>query len=269
MVARLKLWNLLTLQKSDPRPALVAARLRRIALSHEPSAIYAIGDVHGCLDKLRRLEEKLVEDGRTIDGAKLIVMLGDYVDRGPESAAVVDHLMGPMPVGFVRQCLRGNHETMFLDYLDKSLELDTWMAFGGAHTILSYGLDIEYLVSEMGFETRMIADEFRSAVPASHVGFLQSLPVCLETPRYFFSHAGARPGVPLSNQSDFDLMWIREDFLEHAELPFGKTIVHGHSPEARATISQYRIGVDTAAFTGGPLTAARIVAGRVDIIEAT
>lgn len=238
---------------------------RRLQLMREPAAIYAIGDIHGCLDQLRRLEALIEADARTIDGTKVIIMLGDYVDRGPDSAAVLDHLQAPPPAGLRRACLLGNHEQMMLDLLRNRLDVRMWMDFGGEATMRSYGIDFKYLTAQIGMTMGEATQLFREAVPAGHVAFLSALPIAIETPRHIFVHAGIRPGVRWEDQADEDLLCIRRDFIDGDLRGLSKTVVHGHTPGV-ATVTQQRIGLDTGAHLGGQLTAARITASDVKLI---
>lgn len=241
----------------------------RLSLSRAPPAVYAVGDVHGCLDKLLALETLIQRDAASIAGPKLIVMLGDVIDRGPASAQVLDHLIAAPPDGFHRVCLRGNHEDALLRFLDRPGVADGWIGIGRRQTLLSYGFDLERLEREAGMKRRTVLEAFREAFPENHRGFLQRMPVALSTESHFFAHAGARPGVALEAQKDEDLMWIRDGFLHHRGPPFGKVVVHGHTPEARPFVSRFRIGLDTGAFAGGPLTAARLrPGGDVGILSA-
>jgi serine/threonine protein phosphatase 1 len=253
--------------RQAPRPTSPVAR-RRVELSPAPETIYAVGDVHGCLDKLLRLESLIAEDARERPGAKLIVMLGDNVDRGPDSAGVIEHLAGDPPEGMARLCLAGNHEALLLGFLEEPATFDFWIDFGAAATLLSYGLDINHLRAAMRFGPARIAEELRRAIPEPHIAFLQELPASLSTPDFFFAHAGARPGVALAEQSERDLLWIRDAFLNHESAPFGKRIVHGHTPAPEPVVTPARIGVDTAAYMGGRLTAARISGGEVTFLAA-
>lgn len=265
--ARNLLWRLLgALRVRRPLAVALRAPRRRLSLSADPPLVYAIGDVHGCLDQLQRLEADLVADAADSKGPKLIVMLGDYVDRGPRSADVIAHLSGAPPEGFYRVCLSGNHEELMLDVLQGRIGLDEWLTFGGEATLRSYGLDVYHLRHEIGFGTEQIMEEFRRSVPKGHITFLQSLPAVLETPTYFFTHAGARPGVALDDQSEQDLMWIRSPFLDTDCPPFPRIIVHGHSQTLRPALLPHRIGIDTAAYMGGPLSAIGLTNGAQRII---
>src|SRR5690606_9597245 len=158
----------------------------KIKITLKDTVVYAVGDVHGCHDALLSLEQKIVADSARFDGRKLIIMLGDYIDRGPQSSRVVEHLTRPPPEGFERICLAGNHETALVDYLDGKLSREAWLAGGGGPTLLSYGIDPAYLTGLYGEE---IDDVVRSSIPPEHVNFLRSLPVMAHSGRLVFVHA--------------------------------------------------------------------------------
>lgn len=230
----------------------------------EPAVVYAIGDVHGCLDALIALEERIVADAAGIEGRKLIVMLGDYVDRGPKSAAVIYHLTASPPAGFERICLRGNHDDAFLAFLDGDPSGDWVLDHGAEQTFASYGLDMEALA--LDGVRHMLREAIRAAVPASHVEFLRQLPVLLTIGTDIFVHAGLRPGRPLAEQTDDDLMWIRRSFLDLGPgLPV--RVFHGHTPMREAYVGAERVSLDTHCYRTGRLTAARLQAGEVTILS--
>jgi len=207
---------------------------------------FAVGDIHGHARPLADLITLLL--GRAARGDAL-VFVGDYVDRGPDSFAAVELVMAlkrggwPGPV----TCLRGNHEAMMLDHLAGTGRYDAglWLWNGGGATLASYG----------------------SEVPFSHIGFIRGLDVWHEDEHAYYVHAGMRPGLPADGQLEEDLLWIRGDFLE-AEYSWGKPVVFGHTPQAAGMVmvgdpaTQWRplnepakIGIDTGACYGGPLTA--------------
>ncbi|WP_157019511.1 metallophosphoesterase family protein [Mesorhizobium xinjiangense] len=231
-------------------------RRPRLRLDTSSSAVYAVGDVHGCLDELLALERLIGTDAEQLPPCpRLIVMLGDYVDRGPASAQVLDHLTEPPPLGFERVCLAGNHDLMMLDFLEGRCELSAWLAMGGEATLASYGIDVSGL-GRARFR-RQVEDAVRQSIPAAHLAFLRGLPVLLESPKFLFVHAGIRPGLPLAGQSDNDLVTIRSAFFDHAAL-LERYVVHGHTPVARPTLEGRRLNLDTAAFSTGRLTCARL-----------
>ena len=228
----------------------------RLTANARPAVVYAIGDVHGCLDELLQLEQLIRRDAANVEGEKWIVMLGDYIDRGPRSAQVIDHLLGPSADSFRRFALAGNHEQMLLDFLASPRLAADWLQYGGWETLASYGIDtrnrtMDATVAAMTLEARM---------PRSHLDWLRQLPVSLELPGFVFVHAGLRPGRPLADQDESDLLWIREPFLDSPG-DFGVIVVHGHTPESEPVVRPWRLGIDTAAFATGRLTSARIVAG--------
>lgn len=243
------MWNLF---RRDA--AKSAARAPRLQLEQAPELVYAIGDVHGCLDDLSRLEGRIVADAAATTGRKLIVMLGDYIDRGPKSAQTLDWLLRRPPPGFERVCLRGNHETLFRDAIVRPDHCKDWLAWGGLETLASYGLNPDDFTRANG---RVRGQMLQSVIPTEHLTFLDELPILLDMPGFLLVHAGIRPGVPIEDQSDQDLIWIREPFLsEDHGLP--KIVVHGHTPGTAPSVHPHRIGIDTLAYGGGVLTALRI-----------
>lgn len=238
----------------------------RLIAAQRPTLIYAIGDVHGCLGPLRTLEARIVADAAGEPDEKWIVMLGDYVDRGPQSAQVLDHLMTPPPPGFRRICLRGNHEEAMLAALETGDGLDNWLAFGSEATLASYGMSatqIAMLASRGRTSSKLQA--LQAHVPEEHIDFLRRLPVLLSVPGYVFVHAGLRPGVTLYQQRDRDLLWIRGEFLD-TDHDFGAVVVHGHTPEDEPFIGMRRVGIDTGCFASGRLTAVRVDADGVRVV---
>ena len=230
------------------------ARLRLNATDDMP--IYAIGDVHGCLEHLLDLEQRIVADAQRLPGEKLIVMLGDYVDRGPDSAGVIEHLMAPPPAGFKRICLAGNHEVLMLAYLEGRCALSKWVALGAGATLLSYGIDHDRLVRIYG-QSRELDAAIRGAIPAAHAAFMRSLPVLVQSPGFVFVHAGFYPDTPPERQSDDVLVSVRSGFYERAHL-LEKIVIHGHTPVPQARVQGRRLNIDTGACLGGPLTAVRV-----------
>ena len=219
-----------------------------------PAVIYAIGDVHGCLAELRALERKIVEDASAINGDKWIICLGDYIDRGPDSAGVLDALMAPPPAGFRRICLAGNHELMALDFLHEPRPRADWLAFGGQETLASYGVSLAAIQAGNTRSRQALLD---SHIPAEHIEFMKELAISVSVPGYLFVHAGIRPGIALEHQSENDLLWIRGEFLDAPPTP-GLRVVHGHTPNPDPVLNDARICVDTGAFATGILTAVRL-----------
>lgn len=237
---------------------------QRLAVEADPAAIYAIGDVHGCLDHLLALEESIVADAANIAGERWIVMLGDVVDRGERSAQVLDHLLGPPPAGLRRFSLMGNHEVMMLDFIRRPSPASAWLEFGGRETLLSYGVPLEALMyGRFGArEARQIVDTY---IPGDHIEFLEELPVLLETPSTLLVHAGIRPGVSIAQQADADLVGFRDNF-EATYAEYGKVVVHGHTIREEPLVTSNRIAIDTGAYFTGRLTAIRLVPGEQPVL---
>lgn len=202
---------------------------------------FAIGDIHGCFEELTSLVRLCSEAAG--DAAHDFVLLGDYVDRGPQSRRVIDYLMrrqAEAPLRF--RCLLGNHDEMLLlaarrDRSDAALI--QWWANGGEATLEAYGVDDP------------------CEIPADHLAWIGGLPLYLHENDRFFVHAGVRPGVPLDNQSARDMLWIREPFL-HSDDWHGALVIHGHTPTTTGApdLRANRVNLDTGACFGGPLTAA-------------
>jgi serine/threonine protein phosphatase 1 len=237
------------------------SRWRKIA---SPAACYCIGDTHGCLGLLRQIEEQIVADGASVSGEKWIVLLGDMIDRGPNSAQIIDHLLGEPPEGFQRYCLTGNHEQGMLDFLDRPVRDTWWLEHGGHETLASYGIDVATML-----EGRMSSTERRlmlsSYVPEEHQIFLRSLPELIETPDWILVHAGLKPGIPLLRQTTEMLLWYRDDLLTPYD-EWGKLVVHGHTPQNEVFLSSHRIDVDTGACLTGRLSAVRLVPGEPPLV---
>lgn len=226
---------------------------------------YAIGDIHGHLDLLKRAHDRIADDMARY-GAGPVVHVGDLVDRGPDSAGVISHLIGGMAAGEAWVVLKGNHDRMFAGFLadirfhDPGLRADLgWLhpKLGGPDTLASYGVR-----NAADRPLAPVHAEAVAAVPAGHRGFLEGLPVLHRVGEVVFVHAGIRPGIPLDRQEETDLVWIRGAFLDDP-LPHGPLIVHGHTAIDRATDYGNRVNIDTGAAYGGPLTAVVIEGRRV------
>jgi serine/threonine protein phosphatase 1 len=230
-------------------PAADAPR-RRMYAEKSPAALYAIGDVHGHLNLLKDLERQIIADAKSITGEKWLVMLGDYIDRGPQSAAVLDHLQQPMTTGWRRICICGNHEHAMSAAMKSRKAYLQWLQFGGIETLMSYGIDHAQIQSA-GQDNSAHARLVEAYIPLEHIRFVEQLPILLELPGYVFVHAGLRPNVPLVSQLDDDLLWLRE---ARSDYDFGALVVHGHTPVAEPILGPFVINIDTGAYATGVLT---------------
>lgn len=232
--------------------------------------IYAVGDIHGRLDLLQLLTDAILEDATKAAPAQKpqIIFVGDYVDRGPESAGVIDHVLALRARDdLVVHTLKGNHEQTMLDFLKDARIGPSWSEYGGRDTLMSYGVKPPQLRSE-GDPWEAVRDAFAEALPPAHLRFLQGLELYATAGDYLFVHAGLRPGVPLSAQTEQDLLWIRREFLESPK-PFEKMVVYGHTPEREAVIASNRIGIDTGAFVTDVLTALRLSGESQTLLQTT
>ncbi len=214
---------------------------------------YAVGDVHGRLDLLEELLSKIEQDvARRPAKHVLLVMLGDLIDRGPESRGVVERMRTYQHEVIKPYFLAGNHEEVLLRILkgERGL-LARWLKFGGAECLMSYGCDPGQL--DFTNERTALAAISR-AIPAEHAQFLAGFVDTLSLGDYLFVHAGIRPGIDLSLQAQSDLRWIRSPFLEN-ESDHGVVVVHGHSINPVVEERPNRIGIDTGAYRTGLLTA--------------
>jgi serine/threonine protein phosphatase 1 len=225
--------------------------------------IYAIGDIHGRLDLLDSVLARIDTDMRVHSVSNAIcIFLGDYIDRGPDSKRVLDRL-----VNYGRTqptvCLMGNHEAFLREFLKNPDVLLNWRHCGGLETLLSYGL--APMSEADARDRRKLASEFDRILPSDHREFLSGLKQYFICGDFFFVHAGVRPGICLSKQSEDDLLWIREDFLL-SEDHFGKVVVHGHTPVLEPDVRPNRINIDTGAYATGRLTCLVLEADKIRFI---
>lgn len=215
--------------------------------------VYAIGDVHGRDDLLEDLLTRIDLDSANRGPARrILVFLGDLIDRGPASSAVIERLRTFRPAGTRLVFLAGNHEEVLLRILggEEGLVAD-WLRFGGAECLRSYDFDPDRLRRATPAEAINI---IRSAFPPSHVEFLRTFDDTFRAGDYLFVHAGIRPGIPLAEQVPVDLRWIREPFLRD-QADHGFVVVHGHTICEQVEDRTNRIGIDTGAYRYGVLTA--------------
>jgi serine/threonine protein phosphatase 1 len=221
--------------------------------------VYAIGDVHGCAGQLVEMHRLIIRDlAARPTVAPTVLHLGDYIDRGPDSAGVLTALLECGLRARARLVLLGgNHEAMLLAAVrgsDRSAA-EMWLDNGGEASLESWG--IAHDVAQR---------EWAECIPRAHLDLVRSLSLTYRQGGYLFVHAGVRPGVPIERQTTDDLLWIREPFLS-SQADFGSVVVHGHTPRPRPELRPNRICVDTGAVFGGPLTAAVLELDQVGFIQ--
>ncbi len=247
--------------------------------------VYAIGDIHGHLDKLKQVHDWIDADQRK-SGAAPVVHLGDLVDRGPNSRGVIDYLIDGIEAGEDWVALKGNHDRMMSLWLEPEPKRDhrlraeyDWLhpRLGGHETLESYGLDPSgsaktnwlrarrgVTLESYGIDPTAPPDNLhqmaRIVVPDLHQRFLRDLPLMYRSPHVAIVHAGIKPGVALEDQVEDDLIWIRDPFhLSNAD--HGALIIHGHTPVDQVFHYGNRVNLDTGAAYGGPLSAL-VIEGR-------
>lgn len=223
---------------------------------------YVVGDIHGRSDLLDRVHGAIEADALRRSGTIIEIYLGDYVDRGPNSAGVVERLIRRSRSRRM-VTIRGNHEVMFEDFLEGHVDPEEWRRVGGFETLLSYGVDVRALARAPRERWVAVAN---LAVPSEHRAFLGALADAFPLDGYYFTHAGVRPGVPLSAQDPDDLQWIRDEFLGD-DRDHGAVVVHGHTPSMKPQFLHNRINLDTGAYMTGCLTCLRIDAAGPSFLE--
>lgn len=232
-----------------------------------PDTFYAIGDIHGQIDKLNAILDLIAHDEakHAVRGATT-VFIGDLVDRGPDSRGVIQLLIDGQQNGENWIILRGNHDNMFRLFVEEGALRDgglraelTWLhpRLGGLETLASYG--VRY---EDDFSAEVLHADAKGKVPDSHLGFLAGLPHFHRVGDLYFAHAGIRPGIALEDQAPLDLMWVRDVFHE-SDADHGALIIHGHTPIEAVTHYGNRVNIDTGAGMGRELSAIVIEEGQV------
>ena len=231
---------------------------RKQAYVPEGVRLYAVGDMHGRLDLLESLLGEIERDQNGRDDLPVtLIFLGDYIDRGPDSKGVVSRLIQGFSQKYTPVFIKGNHEALLLSFLDDPSKGLAWLRNGGDDTLMSYGLKLETIQLAFWDGSNGLAEalrQFRAVLPEDHLHFYKNLKLYCRFGDYFFTHAGVRPNVPLDQQSEEDLLWIRKEFLA-STADFGAIVVHGHTPNRQPQEQRNRIGLDTYAVRTGKLTA--------------
>ena len=229
--------------------------------------VYAVGDIHGRADLLNRLVDTILEDIARggFEGRPILIFLGDYIDRGFQSKDVIDILLGEKMSRFETYFLKGNHEAAMLQFLRDPSIGPRWSEFGGAETLVSYGVRPPRMRTSMD-EWALASQQLNDVLPPEHLRFLTGLDISVRVGDYVFVHAGVRPGVPLDQQTEYDMLWIRDEFLSDGRA-LGAVVVHGHTPASKPHRDSRRVGIDTGAYLSGKLTAARFEHDAVEFIS--
>jgi diadenosine tetraphosphatase ApaH/serine/threonine PP2A family protein phosphatase len=224
---------------------------------------FAVGDIHGRADLLVRMIRKLEQQAERADASQsgsdappIVLYLGDYIDRGPASFEVLEALLSDRPAGFEKRFLKGNHEQAMLAFLENPLRGRAWLTHGGLETLASYGVHPLPPLGASPAQLEQAARALSELLPPTHRDFLDSLERYVVLGDYAFVHAGMDPSRPIEQQSDADLFWIRDRFLNDKRRG-AQVVVHGHTPEQAPYRDDRRIGLDTGAYFTGILTAAR------------
>lgn len=232
----------------------------------EGSLGFAVGDIHGRADLLARMLDRLEAQAAAAPHLRpVVVFLGDYIDRGLESAKVIDMLLSGRPAGFERHFLRGNHEQAMQAFLRDPDQGRAWLAYGGVETLLSYRVK-PVSVEAPAATLEAAAKALEEVLPPAHKTFLDDLVPAVTIGDYFFVHAGIDPDRGMEDQVEHDLYWIRQRFLTDTRR-WEKVVVHGHSPVKEAFRDHRRVAIDTGAYATGRLTAARLEANQIAFIS--
>jgi serine/threonine protein phosphatase 1 len=219
--------------------------------------VYAVGDIHGCNILLQKIHNKILATSKDIEGQKLLIYLGDYIDRGPDIKGTIQTLIDFQPENFTKVFLLGNHEQMLLDFMaGKRNSLYIWLGNGGLETLESYGSDMNsYIDHSMELKgEELIRKQFTRLLPFSHKNFFNQLILNYEWGNYFFVHAGINPDFPLDKQEKETMLWTREKSFYKSTMTYNKIIVHGHTPVEKIEKFPCRINLDTGAFYSGKLS---------------
>ena len=236
----------------------------RKAFVEDGQRLYCIGDVHGRVDLLRELHAMVARDADAFDGRRTVIYLGDLIDRGLQSREVIDLLLDEPLAGFESVHLMGNHEQTLLDFLEYPQQAAGWLAWGGRETVLSYGVSLPPGLRAP--DPDEVREGLLERVPETHLDFYRAMQLYHTSGDYLFVHAGIRPGIPIREQSDSDLLWIRNEFLA-SEDDHGHVVVHGHSISEKVDERHNRIGIDTGAFRTGVLTCLVLEGGERRLLQ--
>ena len=223
----------------------------------EYSQVFAVGDIHGCKDLLDIIHRKIIDASKNKEGEKLLIYLGDYIDRGPNIKDTIQTLIDFNPIDFKKIFLLGNHEQMLLEFISESKNSPyVWIANGGLETLNSYAHDLSNYIDDtmhLSFDKK-IRNEFIKLIPLSHMDFFNQLILNYTWEDYFFVHAGINPDISLEMQEKETMLWTREKHFFNPTMEYEKIIVHGHTPREKIEKLPCRINLDTGSFYSGKLS---------------
>ena len=219
--------------------------------------IFAIGDIHGCLNQLISIHDQIFNYKNYKKEEDLLIYIGDYIDRGPKSKQVIDQILQLKNKEIKAVFLMGNHEEMMIDFLfNKINNLENWLINGADQTFKSYDIEVVEFIKD-GFEDHII-DKLRKVLIEKlgneHLDFFNNLQLTFSVAQYLFVHAGIDPIKNLTDQSKQDYLWARSDDFFHKDFKAEKIIVHGHTPEKNVVNFPYRINIDTGCYFSGKLS---------------
>ena len=221
------------------------------------SQVFAVGDIHGCKNLLDKIHNKIRIATNTKSGKKLIIYLGDYIDRGPDVKGTIDTLINFNLPNVEKIFLLGNHEQMFLDVLEgKNNSLYNWISNSGLETIESYGGDLSKYIDdnlELTFEKKIVT-KIKKFLPKAHLNFFNNLKLYHVWNNYLFVHAGINPKMPIEKQQKETLIWTREKSFFDPLMTYDKIVVHGHTAKEKIEKYPFRINLDTGSFYSGRLS---------------
>jgi serine/threonine protein phosphatase 1 len=219
----------------------------------ENTRIYAIGDIHGCCELLKKIHQKIIDDAKAHDHKDIVVVyMGDYIDKGPKSKEVIDSLINNPFDGYKKIFLKGNHEWVMMNFLNNPEIGTSWLRYGGDETLKSYGVNI-HSANGQKKSNQQLSEDLERVISADHMAFYDKLRLSHVEGDYFFVHAGIRPGVEIEDQNQEDLLGIREEFVKYKK-PFDKKVIFGHTIFDKAINQSNKIGVDSGAYLFGRLS---------------
>ena len=256
-------------RRSRSAPKAKSAGPKIVRLPEHIKTVYAIGDVHGCQGLAQKAEDLIGADSDCSPDSAAIIYLGDLVDRGPDTAFLLDLMLARKSKEPKRYFIRGNHEAMMEAFLEDPGDHMNWLDFGGYETLNSYGI-LNRLDALHRMRSKDLANLLATSVSHTHKAFLSEMIDAVDATGFFFCHAGVDPDKPLAEQENASLHWARNRFMAH-EGGFEKTIVHGHTPIKAPVHAKGRVSIDTGAYLTGRLTVAKIslATGKVEFIVAT